>query len=190
MRRVGMLRAPEFYRLRPSGPGNVVDLGCGNAKYPGALGVDKVEGEDVDIVADLDHIPWPLDDETADQILCQDVIEHLEDPLAALGEMHRIGRPGARVHLRTPHFSSVLAYSDPTHRHVFSALAIRTIAEPLYERGPQGRFRLIQVTLDFWDPLRWVFVNRLANRFQGTYESLFAFRLPAMNLRAELEVLK
>ena len=34
------------------------------------------------------------------------------------------------------------------------------------------------------------FVARLANRFQGPYESLFAFRYPAMNIRAELEVLK
>lgn len=188
--RFGLVRDPEAYRLRPSLPGAILDVGCGRAKYPGATGIDISADTDADIVADLDEIPWPVDDESFDQILCQDVIEHLESPLAMLGELHRIGRPGARIHLRTPHFSSVLAYGDTTHRHVLSVLAIRTMVTPLFEHYGSPRFRLVHVTLDFWDPLRWVFVDRLANRFQGAYESLFAFRWPAVNIRAELEVLK
>ena len=46
------------------------------------------------------------------------------------------------------------------------------------------------LTLDFWDPLRWVGIAALANRFTSVYEMLFAFRFPAMNIRAELEVLR
>jgi hypothetical protein len=84
----------------------------------------------------------------------------------------------------------VLAYGDPTHKHALSVLAIRSFAEPLFPHYAQASFRLVHVTLDFWDPLRWLFVARLANRFPGAYETLFAFRFPAMNIRAELEVLK
>jgi len=33
----------------------VVDLGCGSKKIPGALGVDKAEGDGIDIVHNLDE---------------------------------------------------------------------------------------------------------------------------------------
>jgi SAM-dependent methyltransferase len=186
----GLVGDRDAYRLRPSGPGTILDVGCGSAKYPGAIGIDVSADTDADIVANLDEVPWPVDDGSFDQILMQDVLEHLEHPLEALAELHRIGRPGARIHIRTPHFSSVLAYGDPTHRHAFSVLAIKSFAEPLFAHYTDVPFRLVHVTLDFWDPLRWIFVDRLANRYQGVYEALFAFRWPAMNIRAELEVVK
>jgi len=187
---VGLIRTPDRYRLHPSGPGRVVDVGCGNAKYPGAIGIDSAPSSDADVIADLDQVPWPIEDDSADQIICQDVIEHLDDPDSAVAQMHRIGAPGCRIHLRTPHFSSVLAYGDPSHRHVLSTMTIKSFATPLYGGEDWPQFRLVHVTLDFWDPLRWLFIDRLANRYQGVYESLFAFRFPAMNIRAELEVVK
>ena len=188
--RLGLLRPPEYYALRPGGAGDVLDVGCGSAKYPGATGIDISPETDADLVADLDQVPWPVDDNSFDQILCQDVIEHLDKPIEAFAEMHRIGRPGGRIQLRTPHFSSALAYGDPTHRHVLSAFAICSLAEPFFGHYSKARFEVVHVTLDFWDPLRWFQIHRLANRFQGAYEALFAFRFPAMNIRAELEILK
>jgi hypothetical protein len=38
--------------------------------------------------------------------------------------------------------------------------------------------------------LRGFQIHRPANRFQGAFEALFALRFPAMNIRAELEILK
>ncbi|HEX2233434.1 MAG TPA: methyltransferase domain-containing protein [Thermoleophilaceae bacterium] len=187
---LGMIRSPEQYRLRPDGPGAVLDVGCGRAKHPGATGIDISPDTDADLVLDLDRTPYPLGDGSFDQILCQDVLEHVQRPLEVLAELHRIGRSGARIHLRTPHYSSVLAYGDPTHVRAFSAMTIRSLEEPLFEHYTKARFRVIDVTLDFWDPLRWIGVARLANRFQSTYEMLFAFRFPAMNIRATLEILK
>jgi SAM-dependent methyltransferase len=176
--------------LRPTGPGPVLDLGCGSKKYPGAVGVDLSPDTDADIVHDLDVIPYPLADDAFDQILMQDVIEHVADPYAVMRELHRIGRPGARVHLRTPHFSSVLAYGDPTHRHAFSAAAVRALAEPGFAHYTKARFRVVDLTLDLWTPFRLLGIARLANARVDLYERYFAFRFPAMNIRAELEVLK
>ena len=186
----GLLRSPDHYRLRPSSPGAVLDVGCGQKKWPGAVGVDISADTQADVVADLNEFPWPLEDAAFDQILCQDVLEHVREPLRFMAELHRVARPGARIHLRTPHYSSVLAYSDPTHEHYFSAMAIRTFEEALFPHYLAVRFRVVSLTLDFWDPLRWVGVAALANRFTSAYEMLFAFRFPAMNIRAELEVLK
>jgi SAM-dependent methyltransferase len=168
----------------------VLDVGCGGAKWPGAVGVDISPDTDADVVMNLDEFPYPLDSDAFDQILCQDVIEHVADPLRMMEELHRVGRPGARVHLRTPHFSSVLAYSDLTHRHYFSALGIRSLAEPRFGHYTGARFRLVHLRLDLWLPFRLLGIAWLANRFTVPYESYFAWRFPAMNIRAELEVLK
>ena len=186
MRRV---TAPEQFDLRPSGPGRVLDVGCGSAKYPGAVGLDISPDTDADVVHDLDTFPYPFDDASFDQVLMQDVLEHVAEPLEVIAELQRVCTPGARIHVRTPHFSSVLAYSDPTHRHYFSAEAIRTLAEPRFEHYTPVRLRVVHVTLDLWLPFRALGIGRLANRHPMPYEAYFAFRFPAMNIRAELEVL-
>jgi SAM-dependent methyltransferase len=181
---------PSQFDLRPSGPGRVLDVGCGSKKYPGAVGLDISADTDADVVHDLDVTPYPLEDSSFDQLLLQDVIEHVERPYDVMAELHRIGRPGARIHLRTPHFSSVLAYSDPTHRHFYSAAAIRALAEPGFAHYSAVRMRVVHVTLDLWAPFRALGIGRLANSRTDLYERYLAFRFPAMNLRAELEVLK
>jgi len=183
------MRGPDDM-LRPTGPGRVLDLGCGSRKYPGAVGVDISADTDADIVHDLDVIPYPIADDAFDQILMQDVIEHTREPYDVMRELHRIGRPGARVHLRTPHFSSVLAYTDPTHRHAFSAAAIHALAKPGFTHYTAARFRVVRVRLDLWTPFRLIGIERFANARTDLYERYLAFRFPAMNIRAELEVVK
>jgi SAM-dependent methyltransferase len=184
------LTDPHQFDLRPSGPGEILDVGCGSAKTPGAAGLDISSNTDADIVHDLDVFPYPIEEGSFDQILLQDVIEHVSEPVRVFEELHRIARPRARVQLRTPHFSSVLAYGDPTHRHYFSTIAIRSLAEPRFAHYTDVRFRIVHVTLDMWLPFRLSGLSSLANRSQEIYEKYFAFRFPTMNIRAEFEVLK
>ncbi len=186
----GRLTDPHQFDLRPSGPGAILDIGCGSAKTPGAVGLDISADTDADIVHNLDAFPYPIEDSSFDQILLQDVLEHVAEPIRLFEELHRIARPAARIQLRTPHFSSVLAYGDPTHRHYFSTLAIRSLAQPRFEHYTAVRFRTIHVSLDLWLPFRAVGLGWLANRLPETYEKYLAFRFPAMNIRAELEALK
>ena len=82
----------------------------------------------------------------------------------------------------------MLAYGDPTHRHVFSTLAVRQLATPRFEHYSATRLRVVHVTLDLWAPFRLAGIGALANRQPELYEKYFAFRFPAMNLRAELAV--
>lgn len=184
------LTKPERFDLRPSGPGSILDVGCGATKYPGSTGLDISADTAADVVHDLDVFPYPFEDDTFDQVLMQDVIEHVEDPVKVIAELQRICRPGARIHLRTPHFSSMLAYSDATHKHILSAEAIRTLAQPRFDHYTPVRLRVVHITLDLWFPFRALGIGKLANRFPMQYESYLAFRFPAMNIRAELEVVK
>jgi len=184
------LTDPHRFDLRPAAGGAVLDIGCGSAKAPGSVGLDISPDTAADIVHDLDVFPYPIPDDSFDDILLQDVLEHVQQPIRLFEELHRVGRPGARIQLRTPHFSSVLAYGDPTHRHAFSTLAIRSLAEPRFAHYTSARFRVVHVTLDMWLPFRALGLNVLANRFQETYEKYLAFRFPAMNIRAQFEVVK
>jgi len=181
---------PTRYDLRPSGPGRVLDVGCGSKKHPGAVGIDLSPDTDADIVHDLDAFPWPIEDGSFDQILMQDVIEHLGDLYGVFAEVHRIARPGARVHVRTPHFSSLLAYSDPTHVHFLSAAGLRALAAPGFDHYSDVRFTVVSLWIDLWLPFRLLGIEQLANRRTDVYEKYLAFRFPAMNMRAELEVAK
>jgi SAM-dependent methyltransferase len=194
MQRLGAIAArftdPHQFDLTPNGPGEILDIGCGSAKTPGAVGLDISPDTAADIVHDLDAYPYPIESGSFDQILMQDVIEHVAEPIRLLEELHRIARPGARIQLRTPHFSSVLAYSDATHRHYFSMLAIRALAEPRFSHYTDVRFRIVHVTVDLWLPFRAIGIGYLANRFPESYEKYLAFRFPAMNIRAEFEVNK
>jgi SAM-dependent methyltransferase len=184
------LTDPGRYRLVPSRPGRVLDLGCGSKKYPGAFGVDISADTDADLVCDLDKVPYPLEDDSFDMVLMQDLIEHLGNPYDIMAEVHRVARPGARVLLRTPHFSSTLAYGDPTHKHALSAAAVRSLADPGFAHYSAARFRVVWLHIDLWLPFRLLGIEWLANRYSEPYEKFFAFRFTAMNLRAELEVIK
>lgn len=186
-----MLRAltdPHRFDLVPVTGGRVLEVGCGSAKTPGAVGLDVSPDTEADIVHDLDSFPYPIGDDSFDEVLAQDVIEHVREPIRVFDELHRVTRPGGRVQLRTPHFSSVLAYGDPTHRHYFSTIAIRSLAEPRFAHYTAVRYRLVSLTLDLWLPFRALGIGVLANRFPDPYEKYFAFRFPAMNIRATLEV--
>jgi SAM-dependent methyltransferase len=190
---LGVLKAqtdPHRFDLHPTGPGAILDIGCGAEKTPGSVGLDISSDTAADIVHNLDVFPYPIEDSSFDQILLQDVIEHVKQPISVFEELHRIARPGGRVQLRTPHFSSVLAYGDPTHRHYFSSLAIRSLAEPRFAHYTDIHFRVVHITLDLWLPWRMLGIGALANRYSEPYEKYLAFRFSAMNIRAEFEVLK
>ena len=53
---------PHQFDLRPTGPGAVLDIGCGSAKFPGAVGLDISADTDADVVHDLDVFPYPIED--------------------------------------------------------------------------------------------------------------------------------
>ncbi len=169
---------------------DTLDLGCGLAKQPEAIGVDHDLLVAPDVVHDLDSYPYPLPSGHFRTIICQDVLEHIEDIGAFLREIHRVAAPGAIVRIRTPHFSSWYAYNDPTHRHVLGYFALDrfTVEAGQPRHLPLFRYRLRRIL--FSRLFRMTGISWLANAFPGRYEQLFAFVFPAENLHFELEVVK
>src|SRR5664280_225322 len=94
------LTDPHQYDLVPGSPGQVLDVGCGSAKTPGAVGLDISADTDADVVHGLDRFPYPLETASFDDVLMQDVLEHVREPIRVMEEMHRVLRPGGRLQLR------------------------------------------------------------------------------------------
>ena len=166
----------------------VLDVGCGHDKLPGAIGIDRSADTLADVVHDLDQVPWPFETGEFHRIRCQDVIEHLDDIIQTMDELHRLLRPGGRVSIRVPHFSSVQAFTDPTHRHFFASGSFGYFtADSRYPHYTSSHFRLVHCRLNLWKAYRWLGIGWLANRFPGRYEKMFAFWFPCESLEVELE---
>lgn len=100
---------------------NVINIGCGKTRIPDSIGIDNVLIEGcVDIVHDLNRVPYPLADNYADEIHIYHVLEHLNEPIKKMEELHRILKPGGILYMRVPHFSSMGAFTDLTHKRPFA----------------------------------------------------------------------
>jgi len=98
----------------------IVNIGCGKTRIPGSIGVDRVMIEQyVDIVHDLNKVPYPFKDKSIDEIHSYHTLEHLQEPIKKMEELYRILKPGGLLHIRVPHFSSMGAFSDITHVRPF-----------------------------------------------------------------------
>ena len=98
----------------------VINLGCGKTRIPRSIGVDRAKIDNfVDVIHDLEKLPYPFEDNFADEIHCYHVLEHLTQPIKKLEEIHRILKPGGKLYLRVPHFSSMMAFTDLTHLRPF-----------------------------------------------------------------------
>src|ERR1051325_5322912 len=95
----------------------VLNLGCGRRRVEGAVNIDVTEETRPDVVHDLNVRPWPFPDDSFDEGLAHDVVEHLGETIATREEVPRVCRHGARVLMTVPHFSCSNAFTDPTHRH-------------------------------------------------------------------------
>jgi SAM-dependent methyltransferase len=177
----------------------VLNLGCGSRRtdFPEyrpeieLVGVDYFARDSVDVVHDLNIFPYPFPDSSFDLIILQDVLEHLMDVPAVLAELHRVGRPGAEIRVRSPHYSSYYAYGDVTHRHYFSSFSFDDFLLP---RGniyaPGAWFALRKRRILFPRIWRLCGISALANRFPARWEQLFAFIFRAENLEFSFEIVK
>lgn len=170
----------------------ILDVGCGKNKTANSVGIDVATESDADVVHDLNSFPYPFDDNEYDKVVCYDVLEHLDDVVCVMEEIHRICKPGGSLYIRVPHFSSCHAYGDPTHKRAFSSESFNFCITSLsnYDFYTEARFALKSFKINFWKIHCLNGVSILANKFPGYYEKLFAFIFPSINIEFVLEAVK
>jgi SAM-dependent methyltransferase len=168
-----------------------LNLGCGLKHLPDAVNLDITPETQPDVVHDLNRLPWPFANEQFREIQAFDCLEHLDDFIAVMEEIHRVCRDGAVVRLTVPHFSCANAFTDPTHRRHFGYFSMDYVTgENDIQFYTRARFKKLAGRIIFYPSLLNKLVWRLANSYPEAYERRWAWMFPAWYLYFELEVLK
>lgn len=172
--------------VTPNAPRRL-SLGCGHDIRVGWVNLDIAPLPGVDVVHDLNVLPWPFRDGAFDEIECIDILEHVDDFPRAMGEIHRILAPGGRIHIEGPHFTSYTVATDPTHRRAFAINTFEFFTEHSFlgrgyyfdfsfDRVATRVIRFQQVAFQPWNRVVERLVNR-HRRIQTFYEATFLARL-------------
>jgi SAM-dependent methyltransferase len=95
------------------------NIGCGVDYREGWFNVDVTPEVKTDLCHSLDTTPWPIPDNTFDEVLMQGVLEHLYNTIPVVKEIHRILKPGGVWRGSMPYCFSMFAFRDPTHVRYF-----------------------------------------------------------------------
>jgi SAM-dependent methyltransferase len=123
--------AAELERLGLPSDLAVLDAGCGSGRTlrelsrfgrvaatepdPDAAALAADRG-DFDVrIAGLPDVPWP--DASFDLITCLDVIEHVQDDVAALAQLRRVARPAAVLLATVPAYPLLWSRHDVANHH-------------------------------------------------------------------------
>lgn len=93
---------------------NVLDIGCGDDKVDGAIGIDVKETESTDVVLDVEVDGLPYDDNSVEEIHARMALEHMDASLV-IGDCHRVLKPGGELHIKLPHPFTSGFWQDWTH---------------------------------------------------------------------------
>ncbi len=93
-----------------------LNLGCGEFPKSGYINVDSFF-DSAQVKHDLENFPYPFGDDEFSLIELSHVLEHLSQPFEVMRELSRIGRNGAVIVIKVPHFSR--GFTHPDHKRGF-----------------------------------------------------------------------
>jgi SAM-dependent methyltransferase len=180
----------------------VLELGCGpSPTIAGAITVDMLDIDGVDLVCDLDRgFPF-LEDNSIDEIHSFHFLEHVKDLNFMMTEIYRVLKPGGKNSGAVPYFGNPYFYSDPTHQTTFGLYTFAYYSKiPYFKRKVPSfynniNFQINKVELRF----RSQFfirrnIKRLAQKIfnasrymKELYEEQFCYMIPAYEIFFELE---
>jgi SAM-dependent methyltransferase len=189
----------------------IIELGCGTKKEKGRIGIDRLDIQGVDIVADIEKgLPF-IPDNSIDEVYCSHILEHVDNFELLIREIARVLKKNGRAHIFVPHFSNPHFYSDYTHKRPFGLYTFYYFVEKqkqLRRKVPDFytdiRIEIISLRLifrslykiPFWPykvtrPVKflceWVF--NLNTAMQEYYEDNFCYRFPCKGIELSFKPL-
>lgn len=181
-----------YTQLKPNQKGMVIGAGF-RSVFPDFETLDINPKTCPDHEIDLNNTPYPFENETFDKIIAFSILEHLDEKIETLSELHRILKPTGKLYILVPHFSSYATFVDPTHRHGFSALTLDYLipgTKLQHEFGfyCDSRFKQNQRLISLEAPLSWVpFISKVLSFYPTFWERYLCFVLRGEGVFWELE---
>ena len=146
-----------------------INLGAGTDIRDGYINHDIAKLPGIDVVHDLNSYPWPWEEGSVDEIVALDLLEHLDDFMSAMEEIHRVMTPGGRVIIKVPYWNSSFFHMDPTHKRGFHEVTFQFFdpakkaceARPYYSRARFSIVREAFVLIPFAPYFKIPFVSRI-----------------------------
>jgi len=160
-------------------------LGSAGKTHEDAITVDIDPLAKPDVVHDLSVIPWPFADDQFKEVSAHHVLEHLDDLMQIMNELHRICKPDGIVYIEVPHHSSWFA-NTPTHKLRFNAFAFDgwCVGTQTWKKGL--KFIMVKKEITFHRSIRRYFLHKIFNKFPMAYERFWTYILPAEHLKVWL----
>lgn len=171
-----------------------LNLGCGKKYLKNFTNLDYLPNIKKDISHNLNTIPYPFNDNSFDYIIADNVLEHLDDTVKVMEELHRIASNNATIEIVVPYFASYAAFNDPTHIRFFTYTTFDYFLENNpYNFYSKARFQILEKKLIFTSAAYGVIfkpISFLVNKFPLVYQKFFCFILPFNTLKVILRVIK
>jgi len=97
-----------------------LNLACGQNKIEGFFGIDIADTDAADAIMDLEKYPWNIESESAEEIVCNHYVEHVDDLIKFMDECYRILKTDGKLRIVAPYYTSIRCWQDPTHKRAIS----------------------------------------------------------------------
>lgn len=171
-----------------------LNLGCGNDKREGYINCDISPLIKPDRIIDLEK-KLPFKTNSIDEILAYHVLEHINNFIPLMKEIHRICKPKAKIYVKCPFYAGWGQWNDPTHVRFFSLYTFNYFRKNNYshETGTDKNLFNYKVKLNYGigktKYLNFI-INPLINFWKEFYVRFLAWILPVSEIKYELEVIK
>ena len=171
----------------------ILDLGCGQKKRPGSIGIDNSKNINTDISHDLNSFPYPLEENFFDEIYCDNILGELDNLFKTMEEIYRVGKKGCKVKVIVPYFRSRYAYIHPNIKSFFNVDTFCYFDKhhEIFKRYKYTNCTFKTVKIIFNEDLKstrlyWL-VKIYANNWPRAYEKYFSHIFPLDSLTFYLE---
>lgn len=173
----------------------ILDVGCGINKFPGSIGLDRNPNTRADVIADLDHFPFPFADNSFREIRATHVIEHVADVIRTMEEFYRLLAPGGRAIITTPHYTDYSSFCDPTHRWHLNSFSLRYFGEDNGGYGYYSGARFSEIStrvklLALWRYSGFEFLVNASRRFRRFWEFYLCYLVRGKVIEWQVEAVK
>lgn len=166
-----------------------INLGCGNKRLDGFIGVDRFPCEAAGVLCDVSR-SLPFRDGSVDEFYLDNLIEHVPDIPALMAELVRTARNGAKITIITPHFTSLSSWKDPTHLHHLSYFSFDHFEKMSVRHYVGSGVKIVRRNLSFGGGLLGIIGRMIFSLSPEAFEKTYCFIFRASTLRFELQVVK